>query len=317
MSEIKDARDAADDKGTEYQRRFERGYARDIENWTLENRDQAFLRLIVNGRFSDRALWCNRRVRRVARGALINAVLEEYQTHPQRKRFWITMAWDQGVTMEREPRLDLVALRNTAQHHLRREGLDGFGIVEVDVWKNLTGEPGRRMVAHVHFLGWPRDPAEFLWKVVEARLQLKRALTNSIGAPSVVIVPVRKGPENVAHLAMYMTKAPSAAKNPVPHKTLITLRPAELPRGSAARLVEVLAHIEAGDTMFAIGDGQQISRSVQRQIRAATKSERNAKPAPSREAVKQHWKRIRLINGSKLFITPRIVTRTGHRRELE
>jgi hypothetical protein len=227
------------------------------------------------------------------------------------------MAWDVGVTMEREPRLDLVAMRNIAQHHLRSVGLNGFGIVEIDVWKNLTGERGRRIVGHVHFLGWPTDPDAFRWRSVQADLCQRRGLPNSIGADSVVIEPVRGSPNDIAHLAMYMTKAPSAAKNMVPGKTKPKLRPATLPQGSAARLVQILSHAEAGDVMFAIGEGTDLSRKVHRAIRNAIQPGRTKQPAPTAEAVLQHWPRIRLLNGIKMFRDPVVVTRASQRSREE
>ena len=295
--------------------RFYRSFDSDVGNWSLELPDRAFIGLITTGQLSGRALWCNSNVRAVAQHALIDACLAEYAAAPDRRRYWITMAWDVGVTMEREPRLDLVAIRNTAQHHLRRAGLEGFGIMEVDIWKNLTGERGRRMVAHVHFIGWPTQPSSFQWREVEEDLQQKRGLRNSLGARGVVIVPVRKDAADIAHLAMYMTKAPSAAKNLVPSKFEPKLRSAELARGSAARLVEVLSHVEAGDVMFSIGEGKRISRAVQTAIRLAVEPGPGKTEAPTDQAVKRHWRRIRSINGSELFREPVIVTRVSQRRK--
>lgn len=314
MNNIKNARTEKQLKGAEYCDRFYGGFADDVANWALERPDQAFLSLIAGGHLSGRALWCNRHIRDVAQHALIDALLEEYQIDPDRRRYWITLAWDLGITMEREPKLDLVAIRNTAQHHLRRAGLDGFGIVEFDAWKNLTGEPGRRMVAHVHFLGWPADPGAFKWQTIEKGLQQKRGLHNSLGARSVVIEPVRGQSTDIAHLAMYMTKAPSAAKNMVPGAIKAKLRPAELSKGSAARLVEVLSHVEATDVIFSIGEGRRIASAVRRAIRAAIKPGNGKTAAPSHRLVKSHWHRIRLINGSKLFREPKIITRV-HQRE--
>ena len=315
MTGIDDARAAKRLEGNKYCDRFYGRFAEDVVNWVLERPDQAFLKHITNGHLSERALWCNRHIREVAQHALINAVLKEYKASPDLGRYWVTLAWDLGITMEREPKLDLIAIRNNAQHHLRRAGLDGFGIVEVDAWKNLTGEAGRRMVAHVHFLGWPTDPDAFKWQTVEKELQHKRGLLNSLGAPSVVIEPVREQATDIAHLAMYMTKAPSAAKNVVPGSLKAKLRPAELSKGSAARLIEVLSHVEAGDVMFSIGEGTRIASAVRRAIHAAIKPGHGKTAAPCHRLVISHWHRIRLINGSKLFLEPEIITRAHQRQK--
>ena len=315
MQKIDDSRADKQLAGTQNRDRFYSQVMIDVANWSLEQPDQLFLNCLTDKRLSGRALWCNKYIREVAQNALIDAVLDEYRAAPDRRRVWISIAWDLGVTMEREPKLDLVAIRNTAQHHLRRAGLVGFGLVEVDVWKNLNGETGRRMVAHVHFLGWPIDPDTFRWKEVEANLCQKPGLRNSLDVRSVVIVPVRQDAADIAHLAFYMTKAPSAAKNLIPGKIKPKLRSAELSQGSAARLVEVLSHVEAGDVMFAIGEGSTISRKVQKAIRIAIEPGRGKTEAPTHEAVKQHWRRIRLINGSKKFREPIIVTRAKQRRK--
>lgn len=313
MTEIEDARSAKRLKGTEYSIRFYDRYAHDVRNWKLERPDQAFLDLITTGHLVGRALWCNRNVRAAAQHALIDALLEQYQAAPDRPRYWVTIAWDLGVTLEREPELDLVAIRNIAQHRLRRAGLDGFGIVEVDVWKNLTGERGRRMVAHIHFFGWSTNPEPFRRLAVQKSLCAKRGLRNSLGARSVVVKRVGQGAPDVAHLGMYMTKAPSAAKNLLPGKHSPKLRSATLAQGSAARLLEVLSHVEVGDVMFAIGEGKTISRAVQQAIRFAIEPGRGKTEAPTHTVLVRHWRRIRLLNGSRRFREPIIVTRANQR----
>jgi len=313
MTDIELYRSEKKQAGDTYLDRFFEAYHRDVRHWALESVDADFLRTITIGPPIGRALWSNRQVRRVAQHALIDALLDEYAVAPDRRRYWVTLAWDLGVSWERNPHFDLIALRNTAQHHLRRVGLDGFGVVEFDVWKNLTGEPGRRMVAHVHFIGWPVDPVRFRRKEVQTRLRGRRALKNSLGAPSAVIKPITRSPKNIAHLAMYMMKAPAAAKNLIPHTHGRKLRSATLSRGSAARFIEVFSHIEVGDVMFAIGKGKKISSAVKREIAALMRPRIGALPAPTRDEVFQHWRSIRLANGSKKFVEPIVITRLDHR----
>lgn len=313
MTDIENARAAKRAAADQYIERSYNKYLDDVRRWSLEANDQKFLDLIVTGRIADRALLCNKNVRKVMQYALIDAALDEFQNAPLRRWYWITLAWDLGVTMERDPCLDLVSLQNVAKHNLRRSGLDGVGTVEIDVWKNLTGEQGRRIVAQIHFLGWPRDPDNFKWKETQANLRKKRGLRNSLGAHSVVIKPVRPGPSNIAHLAMYMSKAPAAAKNLVPRPGRNRLWPAELSAGSAVRLIEVLSHIEAGDVLFSIGEGKNISRAVQREIRLAVRPRAGRRAAPAHDLLEHHWCTIRLVNGSKKIRTPVIVTRRQKR----
>ena len=75
-----------------------------------------------------------------------------------------------------------------------------------------------------------------------------------------------------------------------------------------------MSQVEAGDVMFAIGEGTSLSRKVHRAIRRSIQPDRARTPAPTAEAVLQHWRRIRLVNGSKLFRDPVVVTRAAQRR---
>jgi hypothetical protein len=311
MTDIDNARTLKRAEADQYIDRLYDQFSKDIRRWALETADQTFLNRIALGPISGRALLCNQHVRQTAQYALIDAMLENFSDDPKRRRYFVTLAWDLGVTMEREPRLNLVALRNVANHYLRRSGLDGVGVVEIDVWKNLTGEKGRRIVAQIHFVGWPRIPEDFIWRDVEKELQQKPAIHNSLGAPSVVIKPVRPTAADAAHLGMYMLKGPSSAKNPVPRPGRMKLWAAELPAGSAARLIEVLSHIEVGDVLFGIGSGTKLSRAVHRAVQRAIKPGPGRMPALRHEMIIQHWRRIRFVNGSRKFREPEIIIRSA------
>lgn len=309
MDEYTAARTAARAHAGEKLEHFYDRVADDTNAWRTSGENETAMRAMVSRRMSDRALLSNRGVRQTAQFELIDALLDEHRCDPLKRRYWVTIAWDLGVTWEREPSFNVMALCNVAQHHLRRSGLDGIGLVEFDVWRNMTGEPGRRLVAQVHFVGWPVSPRTFNYRNTEAEMCRRRGLTNSLGAPSVVIKPVRGRPTDMAHLGMYMLKAPTSAKNPVPRPGRHKLWSSELPRGSAARLVEIFSHLEIGDVMFAIGAGTIISRKVMSKVQEAIAPKAGRHPAPMPNAVRSTWGDIRSVNGSRRFREPVIVTR--------
>lgn len=316
-SEIATAIAAARALGDETRAKFKRRLNQDTARWTLEPADIDFLARITHRRISGRALLSNEHVHRVAQNALIGAMAEAYEEHDNRQWLWITLAWDAGVTLERAPDIDFVSLRGIAYQHLRRSGLHGFGIVEVDTWKNFTGEQGRRIVAHVHFIGHSADGSILDPKGIEADLRKRPALLNSLGARSADVQEVTMTPADFARIGQYMLKRPAYAKDPLPR--ILgggwKLKGVEHAAGSVARLTETFSQCEVGDVMFSIGDGQEIANKVRQAVREEIRERPGATPAPSREEVAFHWKRIRVTNGSKNFLPCRIIARAEQRGE--
>lgn len=126
---------------------------RDIATWSMERTDHEFLAKIMHRRMSGRPLLSNTHVHRAAQFGLIRAMADAYLKDPDQKWVWFTLTWDTAVSWEREPDIDLVSLKAIANGHLRRTCLEGFGLVETDIWKNFAGEPERRLVSQIHFLG--------------------------------------------------------------------------------------------------------------------------------------------------------------------
>lgn len=296
---------------------FRNGFQADTAGWLLELEDQDFLRRITTGRISDRALLSNKWVHRAAQNALIEAVADAHHQNPGRQWLWITIAWDRGITWERAPYIDTMSLRRIVYGHLCRSEIEGFGVIEVDTWKNLTGEPGRRMVAHSHFLGSCSDGGRVSVSALQTELRGRRALVNSIGAPNVVIIPVKATIADFARVGRYMLKRPAYAKmyRPEGDNDSPELASVRHSRGSVARLVEVTSRLEVGDVMFSIGKGSEIAEKVLKAIKHEIRERRVATPAPSREEVMQHWRRIRLTNGSPLLQEPIIITRQKDRKQ--
>ena len=304
------ARQSARAKVVETIEKFTQRVRSDTGKWKLSAEQQTILDCLLVKRLQGRAVLSNWRVRKVASYAFIDAMLEHWRNDPERPLYFVTLCWDDGVSWEREPSFDVDFLVNKAQDHLRRRGLDGVGVLEFDAWKNIVGEPGRRMVGHAHFVGWAKRGTEFKPRGVEKALCASAALTNTLGAAPVVIKTIGLKPNDIAHLAYYMLKAPAYAKNPkFDAETGMKLFGAEHAQGSAARLFEVLTHLELGDVLFSIGSGKRIAARVREAVAESVTAGRGNLPTPSRSQISEFWRDARKENGSKKFREPRIKTR--------
>lgn len=277
--------------------RYREGWGR----WKLSSDHIAFLSKVHGATLQGRMLWCNRHVRRAATEAIIDAFLADFISDPAKPRNFITFCWDAGLTWERQPRIDSVSLQNIVQHRLRRLGLQGIGVVEIDVLTNITGEPGRRLLVHVHCYCWGQAA---LPPIKTARaLSMLPALTNALGAASVTIEPVRLSEISVAWLAAYMFKPPSREKNRIPRRNVpgaFVMREARLKPASAVRLVELLSHFEFGDLLFSVGEGRFLAKTIRENFRGIVVRWSGRRwTAPSAITVAAEWKTIRMENGSR------------------
>ena len=294
---------------------FNDAYCRDVAGWTMERTDLDILSKITHRKISGRALLSNRHVHRAAQFALIDAMADAYLHDPDKKWVWFTLTWDKAVSWEREPNIDLVSLKAIAYAHLRRTGLEGFGVIETDIWKNFVGEPGRRLVSQIHFLGTRATGNTANVTDMEADLRHRRALINSLGARNVVIRNVGPTVDDLTWLGQYMLKRPAFAKNPIPRMGAEGYRLIDVAhaRGSVARLVELFSHCEVGDVIFSIGSGRAIAEKVRAAARREIRQRPGALPAPTADEVRSHWKRIRETCGSRLFQPCRVITRPNQR----
>ena len=152
--------------------------------------------------------------------------------------------------------------KNKVALALHREGLHGICFLEFDVLTNITGEPGRRILFHIHCYVWPADGAKLQPIVVGNKLSASRAFPNELKAPSVVFKPVTLNLFSVARLGEYMTKFPPAAKNRVPNRDkpgMFKFRSAELIPSCAMRLAEIMTHLDAPDVVLGVGDGTEMA----------------------------------------------------------
>lgn len=295
--------------------KFQQAFVADTAHWSVERESLAFLSKVTRQRISGRALLSNRFVYRAAYFELIDAMADAYLNDPDRQWVWCTLAWDAGVSWERAPEIDLVSLKAVAYRHFERSGLEGFGVVETDIWKNIVGEPGRRAVSHIHFLGASATNEHIKVTELEGEMCQRRALTNSLGARSVVVKNVKPTIDDFTRIGQYMLKRPTFAKNPIPRTNGEGFRLEDVAHvpGSLARLMEISSHCEVGDVMFSIGAGRVIADKVRAAVRREIAPRAGAFPAPTPDEVQSHWKRIRETCGSKLFRPCRIITRADQR----
>ena len=294
---------------------FNEAYRRDVAGWAKESADLEFLAKLTRRRMSGRALLSNTHVHRAAQIALIRAMADAYLQDPDQRWVWFTLTWDTAVSWEREPNVDLVSLKAIANGHLRRTGLEGFGVIETDIWKNFVGEPGRRMVSQIHFIGTRAAGNTANVTGMEADLRDRRALINSLGARNVVIKNVGPTVDDLTWLAQYMLKRPAFAKNPIPRigEDGYRLTDVAHARGSVARLVEFFSHCEVGDVIFSIGSGRTIAEKVRAAVLQEIRQRSSASPAPTMDEVRSHWGRIRETCGNKQFRPFQVITRANQR----
>lgn len=299
-------------RGIELDTKFLQG----ISRWALEREQQVFLRRLYVAKPVGRKLLANKHVRQAACRATVDALLADFSRDPSRKRYFLTFCWDAGVSWERRPHIDLVSLKNMINHRLRRLGLHGFGVVEVEILNNLTGEPGRRLHAHVHCYCWSAG-GDFRPKVAARRLSKLATLHNDLGAPSVVIKTVELTEISIARLAAYVTKPPSRGKNRVPRRKFpgrYAMRDVALVPSTATRLIEILSHIEFRDILFGVGEGCALTKEIRRNFAVEMTLLRGRKwEMPDAETVAQHWADIRSRNGSRRFQKPVVITRASQR----
>ncbi|WP_345167106.1 hypothetical protein [Sphingomonas daechungensis] len=289
-------------------------FSRDTIRWKLADSSQVrFLRTIVHDRPEGRKLWSNKHVRAAAFDGFVEAFLRDFAADEERKRYFLTFAWDAGFTWEREPVLDLVSLKNAVRLCIGRLGLHGIGIVEVDLLRNLTGEPGRRLAGHVHVYAWAQPGTKFRSKTVQDKLCESRAFPNFLNARSVVIKPIRRTEVSVARVAGYLVKYPSRAKRVLPDPKGIServFRDSKLPRGSASRLAELLSHVEFGDVLFTVGPpGRHLKNQILARMKRQFASWARTETAPSSADVRMTWRLLRMMNGSRHFRPCKVVVK--------
>ena len=303
---------------------FRQKYEHGISRFKMTARDRAFLNQIFSASYAGGKLyWSNRSVKTAAAEAMIDAYLEDYEADPGRERWLGTFAWNDGLTSERAPSIDLISLKGKVGKAMREYGLEGIGVVEVDVTTHIPGEDGKLLLVHVHIYCWKADGSSFSPVTTANSLMASRRFPNRLGAPSVDFKAVSSYPISVARVAGYLMKFQPGAKNRIPRRDKpgrYALR--STIRGftpdSVVRLVEVMSHLDARDMVFSVGPNGRVLRDAwYARLMEWARSRPTRKRPLINYGVAEHWRSIRADNGSKKMKACRIVTRVSQRHKFD
>ncbi|MEA3044660.1 MAG: hypothetical protein QOH47_2498 [Sphingomonadales bacterium] len=299
---------------------FQRNWRRAIANLKLDPAQTDFLRLVtVAANVVGYLPWSNRIIRRAAAAALIDLLLRGFSKHPARRRWLGTFCWDAGITWERRPHVDLVAMKLAVWKALDGYGLTGIGVIEVDVLKQRRGEKGCRLLFHIHVIVEERRGSKFRPRKAAFKLRSSRRFRNRLGAPSVQFKRITATAADIAWVAAYITKLPPCAKNMVPHRKRPgrhVVRDCEMAPAWALRLLEIMSHMQATDAVFGIGrKGRRQRRAWHERFRRRLRRRRGRREHfDGGDDVAREWPRIRSRNGSKRLEPCRIITKARHRK---
>jgi len=215
----------------------------------------------------------------LARYAFAKFVIDELQHLNQVSDdldfYHLTLLAEEGDMSDREPLFALRLLKRKADKAMRKAGLDGIYVIEVQPLMNWPqkGE-GRTLLAHVHVLGWKKNSApdnsaaDIRRALGYDRRRRNLAWSSHFGADPIVVRHLTLEKGCPSFWAAYLLKVPHNAKSRVPRKnyeatsgksefklrtTSLGYRP-EL----AMRLLELFAQLPIFATIGGVGSGAAI-----------------------------------------------------------
>lgn len=211
--------------------------------------------------------------------------------------FMGTFCPDAGVTPLQNPHISIAALKRKIDKAMRSHGLHGVYVVEVEILLRLEGEPGPRLMFHVHAVCWRRY-RKILPRRLAKSMMASRAFSNNLGARGVVFTAMQpQTPSSVAGLAQYITKFPACVKQRRKlrsgrHK--LVHEQSKYSGSMMMRMIEVLSHIPLYSAIGAVGEGKAVRRAWKIRMTAWRKSQPMNEVALTRERVRSDWKRSTL-----------------------
>lgn len=229
---------------------------------------QQFRDALGMGRLSDSMLASDLHLRGKSRQFLSQALLRMKRERPDLEFWFWTFTHSRGLTSDRDPVIDLKFIKSSTDKVLRKAGLDGIYVVEV---QGLGNEPrngkGRTLMTHSHALTWSIDKPDL--SSLEAKLNRSKEWENGLGAPPVRVEAVADGLEHLKYLSYYLFKPPFDVKMAEERKngkrlkgTIKGYRPE-----FAARTLELLSQLEIGSIVGACGEGKSIRQEWSRRLR--------------------------------------------------
>lgn len=219
------------------------------------------------GRLCNTMLASDLRLRRKASHFLAQGLRKLRNACPELEfQFW-TLTHEQGNTSDRTPTIDLKFLRSQTDKTLRKQGLDGVYVIEVQGLGNYPAKGnGRLIMVHVHALTWSVKPLNF--EAVEDELNSGSMWKNSLGALPVRVKPVTDADGELEYLSYYLFKPPYDAKMVEKRKRGERLKSTE--KGYkpefAARMLELLSQLEITELVRSSCEGKFIRREWQRRL---------------------------------------------------
>ncbi|MEO9623196.1 MAG: hypothetical protein ABJF09_08865 [Qipengyuania citrea] len=157
---------------------------------------------------------------------LVATEVRKLSEQPTDRSFYhLTLLADEGVMSDRSPKLCLKLLKQKAHRALRKVGIDGVFVVEVQPLINWPqkGE-GRTLLAHVHALCWTRVGSEgdslafFKEALGVGKDERNLAWSCQFGARPIVVKKITERRGCPSYWAAYILKGLTDAKTRLPRK---------------------------------------------------------------------------------------------------
>ena len=281
-----------------------------FDRWKLATKDRRILNAGVSGRpHLDYLPMSNFRLREASHDAMVWA-FQKYAKECSYPDFWLgTFCWDDGVTWEKEPQLDLNKMAGQVYRALNDHKLNAVFFFELSPLETLPGDDDRRLLFHVHAICWPRE-GTFKPKDTANKLNALRKFPNMFDAKAVKFTrkklkrlgkqSSRKDFEKLLGLAGYCTKVDGWTKRIVPRRKGKgnKMQKAHAFSGQlAGRVVEILSQITVWDAVQGVGEGRVIRKYWQMRLKDQLVALPGKPTQINLRAIKKAWKNARVLNG--------------------
>jgi hypothetical protein len=281
-----------------------------MRNWKMSREERRKLRLLMGTRpIGPRPLLSDMKARRQAAYILIGLMARHWKYRPlapERNYYFLTFIDNMGNTLDRNPEVNLGALRRKIDKAMRSMGLHGVVMIEVQALMNYPGQGhGRTLMYHAHAIAWTDKPFDAFKH--GTRINRSRSWNNAFEAAPVKITEMTKQPGEIEWLAHYIAKVPHDAKNRMPNqkhpgKYLLMQTRAGYRPELAVRVFEGLSQIELPDVLFGVGEGSLVRDAWRRKLLAwHHRRISGTLPITPPFDVAEYWRNLRARNGSKHF----------------
>lgn len=286
-----------------------------IDDWKLDSKNPRILNAIISAKPDPDFLpMSNFRLREASHDAMVWA-FQKYAKENGYPDFWLgTFCWDEGVTWEREPQLELNKMHGQVFRALNDQKLNAVLFFELSPLEKLPGDDDRRLLFHVHAICWPRE-GKFKPKITANKLSTLRKFPNMFDAKAVKFTRKKlkrpggkinaKDFEKLLGLAGYCTKVDGWTKRIVPRKSGKGHKMQKAHRFSghlASRIAEVLSQITVWDAVHGVGDGSAIRKLWQTRLMDQLAAIPGKSTPANLRAIRRAWANARKLNGPAEYL---------------